>query len=111
MGDGKLVESGGLRLCTNSYSLKEVILLMSVLIYRYDLNCTIHKADTNQFMIFIPKNSMEKVRNLVKPYMVSSMFYKIHLTVPTNASENITQNISNLNNHPLRARSAATPLD
>lgn len=82
MGDGKLVYSGGLRLCTNSYTLKEVVLLMNVLIHRYGLICTIHKSGPNRFIIFISKKSMERLRNIVKPYMVSSMFYKIHLTVP-----------------------------
>jgi hypothetical protein len=78
------VESGGLRLCTNSYTLKEVVTLINVLILRYDLSCTIHKAGPDQFMIFISKKSMcatrEKVRNIVKDYMVPSMNYKIHLT-------------------------------
>nr|AYE93199.1 LAGLIDADG homing endonuclease [Termitomyces sp.] len=79
MGDGKFVESGGLRLCTNSYSLKEVVKLINVLILRYDLNCTIHTAAPEQYMIFISKKSMKNLRNIVKPYIVPSMYYKIHL--------------------------------
>ena len=78
MGDGKYVESGGLRLCTNSYSLKEVVKLINVLILRYDLNCTIHKAGSEQYMIFISKKSMVNLKNIVKPFFVSSMLYKIH---------------------------------
>jgi hypothetical protein len=79
MGDGKRVDSGGLRLCTNSYSLSEVVLLINVLIIRYDFKCTIHKAGPDQFMIYIHKKSMDNLRNIVKPFIVSSMLYKIHL--------------------------------
>jgi len=77
--DGKYVHSGGLRLCTNSYSIQDVTRLMDVLVTRYGLICTIHKPQTGQHVIYISKNSMDKLRSLVKQHMVSSMLYKIHL--------------------------------
>ena len=89
MGDGQFVESGGLRLCTNSYTLKEVVTLINVLILRYDFNCRIHKAGPEQITIFISKNSMENVRNIVKDYMVPCMYYKIHLTPKHMASKTV----------------------
>lgn len=51
---------------------------MNVLIIRYDLICTIHKQK-GQSMIYISAKSMPKVRELVAPFMVPSMLYKIHL--------------------------------
>ena len=73
------MKSEGLRLCTNSYSLKEVVTLINVLIFRYVLDCSIHKAGQEQYIIFISKKSMENVRNIVKTHIVPSMCYKIHL--------------------------------
>lgn len=46
---------------------------------RYNLNCTIHHPNPNQYHIFILKKSMDKLRTIVKPHMVPSMLYKIHL--------------------------------
>ena len=43
MGDGGL-KSKGIFLCTDSYSIKDVVRLMNVLILRYDLKCTLHKS-------------------------------------------------------------------
>lgn len=79
MDDGKYVESGGLRLCTNSYAIQDVARLRDELVTRYGLICTIHKAQTDQHLIFISKNSMDKLRSIVKQHMVPSMLYKIHL--------------------------------
>lgn len=32
----------GLRLCTDSFSLKEVVLLINILLIKFELNCSIH---------------------------------------------------------------------
>ena len=77
--DGKHVASGGLTLCTNSFSDKEVASLIDLLVTRYGLICTIHKAPKGQHLIFISKKSMEELRSIVKPYIVPSMMYKVHL--------------------------------
>ncbi len=77
--DGKYVDSGGLRLCTNSYTIQDVTRLMDVLITRFGLICTIHKPQTGQHVIYISKRSMDKLRSIVKPHMAPSMLYKIHL--------------------------------
>ena len=77
--DGKYVDSGGLRLCTNSYSIQDVTRLKDVLITHYGLICTIHKTQKGQHLIFISKNSMDKLRSIVKQHMVPNMLYKIHL--------------------------------
>ena len=60
MGDGS-VKDYGLILCTNSYSVQDVVRLMNVLIIRYRLECTIHLKKQNQkieYMIYINQSSM-----------------------------------------------------
>jgi hypothetical protein len=48
-GDGKYVASGGLRLCTDSYTIQDVVRLMNVLMVRYELICTVHKSQPGQY--------------------------------------------------------------
>ena len=77
--DGKFVASGGLSLCTNSYNDKDISILMDVLTTRFGFICTIHITQTGAKVIHISKKSMDKLRSIVKPHMVPSMLYKIHL--------------------------------
>lgn len=68
----------GLRLATHSLSIQDCVLLVNVLIIKFDLNCTIIKIkNTDQFIIYIRTDSMNKLRGLVTPYMHPSMMYKI----------------------------------
>jgi hypothetical protein len=87
MGDGA-VRSFGLILCTNSYRLEEVVLLMNVLMIRYELECTIHKKRRNQkidYMIYIRERSMPLLRQIVTPHMHPSMMYKLGETKAKNS--------------------------
>ena len=77
MGDGSR-NRYGLVLCTDSYTLENVILLINILIIKYDLNCNLREFRKNQFRIYIQEKSMNKLRLLVKPYMIESMLYKIY---------------------------------
>lgn len=80
MGDGS-VERHGLILCTNSYSVLDVVRLINVLMIRYRLECTIRlKKRQNQKienMLFIRHGSMPLLRTIVTPHMHSSMLYKL----------------------------------
>ena len=79
MGDGS-VERHGLIICTNSYSIEDVVRLMNVLIIRYNLECKIRLKKQNQkieYMIYISQSSMSTLRTIVTPYFHSSMLYKI----------------------------------
>jgi hypothetical protein len=78
MGDGAVMREKGLRICTDSFSTKDVILLMNVLIIKYRLSCTLHK-NKEVYRIYIPKSSMVLLVSIVKPHMVPSMLYKIGL--------------------------------
>ena len=75
MGDGGF-KSKGIFLCTDSYSIQDVVRLMNVLIIRYDLRCTLHKSNEN-YRIYISRNSVGKVLEIVKPYLIPSMYYKV----------------------------------
>ena len=76
-GDGQK-RSQGLVLCTDSYSIKEVVILVNVLIIKYNLICYIRENNKNQYRIYISEKSMDKLREIVLPYMDNSMLYKIN---------------------------------
>jgi len=75
-GDGS-VSKKGLLLCTDSYSIEDVVRLVNVLIIRYNLICTIRLHRENQYRIYISERSLNSLKKLVLPYMVNSMKYKI----------------------------------
>jgi hypothetical protein len=75
MGDGGF-KSNGIFLCTDSYSIQDVVRLMNVLIIRYDLKCTLHRSNEN-YRIYISRNSVGKVVEIVKPHLITSMYYKV----------------------------------
>jgi hypothetical protein len=77
MGDGTY-QSKGITLCTDYYSIEDVIHLMNVLIICYDLKCSLHEYK-GRYRIYISINSMVKLVKIVKPYMIPSMYYKMGL--------------------------------
>lgn len=78
MGDGAKLNKG-LILCTDSYTVQEVLKLMNVLKIKYDINSSIQGIKNKRPRIYILQESMPKLINIVKPYMLKSMFYKLHL--------------------------------
>ena len=75
-GDGLAVRHG-LFICTDSYKLVDVVRLMNVLIIKYRLECTLRYHTPTQPRVYIRERSMPILRDLVRPFMVKSMFYKI----------------------------------
>ena len=78
MGDGTF-NGITLLLCTDSYTIKEVVLLINVLIIKYEIHCTIRYYNQHYPRIYILKKSLPKMRQVVLPYMHSSMLYKLGL--------------------------------
>ncbi len=77
MDDGAKV-SKGLKLCTNSYSYSDCILLSNVLHKNFSLKSSINSAGVpNQYNIYIWKESMPLLREIVLPYIIPEMKYKI----------------------------------
>jgi hypothetical protein len=81
MGDGTNEHGFGIILCTDSYSLQDILRLMNVLMIRYRLNCTLRKGHTpTNYRIYIKKSSMPLLISVVTPYYHNSMLYKLRLT-------------------------------
>ena len=77
MDDGSKVNSG-LKLCTNSFTYSECILLVKVLIDNFNIKSTIQSTGVSeQYIIYIWKESMPLLREIVLPYVHPSMKYKI----------------------------------
>lgn len=77
MDDGSRLGSG-LKLSTNSFTFEDTTRLALVLNKLYGLKSSVQSAGyLNQYVIYIWSESMNKLRQLVKPYIVSSMLYKL----------------------------------
>lgn len=70
----------GVRIYCNAFTLKEVELLVHILNYKFNLECTIQKIYIeNQYSIYIKSNSIHTLREIVLPHMPKSMLYKLGL--------------------------------
>ena len=72
----------GLVLCTNSFTVQDVVRVMNVLIIRYRLECILRKKKRNEgaeYLIYIRQASMPILRSIVTPYMHPSMYYKLKI--------------------------------
>jgi len=78
MGDGSY-KSKGVAICTDCFSIQDVVRIMNVLVIRYGLICTIHTPREGQYRIYISRKSIDKLVEIIKPHMTPSMFYKIGL--------------------------------
>ena len=81
MGDGEAREYG-LRLCTDAFSIKEVVTLMNVLLIRYNIQSSIFEKKTPTGLnprITIPSSELNKLVPIVLPFMITQMLYKIKL--------------------------------
>ena len=68
----------GIRIANNSFKLKEVELLQDVIKSKYNLETTIQKIYIkDQYSIYIKKQSVNNLRNIVGPYIHFSMLYKL----------------------------------
>jgi hypothetical protein len=77
MDDGGKVGKG-LNLQTNSFSYLECQNLVNILYLKFKLKASVHKAGVdNQFNIYIWKESMTLLYEIVSPYVHASMKYKI----------------------------------
>ncbi len=80
MGDGYYrKDRGGVMICTDSFTLNDVELLVSVLINKFGLSATVTKRKENVYRIYIHKKSVNHCvnRDLAEPYFISRMQYKL----------------------------------
>jgi LAGLIDADG DNA endonuclease family len=87
MGDGSKMGKG-IILCTDSFSVVEVVLLMNILLIKYDVKSTIHYVTSisptgkkinniKKPRIYINGNNLDKIRLYIKPYILNCFLYKI----------------------------------
>nr|YP_007507048.1 LAGLIDADG endonuclease [Ceratocystis cacaofunesta]YP_009704187.1 LAGLIDADG endonuclease [Ceratocystis fimbriata]AFO38104.1 LAGLIDADG endonuclease [Ceratocystis cacaofunesta]QEN73750.1 LAGLIDADG endonuclease [Ceratocystis fimbriata] len=67
---------GGVRIATNCFKIEENKILVNILGNLYGLNCTIQNIE-DHYYIYIVKNSVPKLREIVLPYILPSMRYKL----------------------------------
>lgn len=72
-------DRGGVIICTDSFSLEDTELLKTVLIEKFELLVSVQKHGENAYRLYIQKKSIDKLINLVKPYFISRMVYKLGL--------------------------------
>ena len=74
-------------ICTDNFTLKEVELLISVLSQKFGLTSTVQKRTKANKEVcwrirFSSKSeNIDKLRNLVQPYFIPSMLYKLNIGV------------------------------
>ena len=78
MDDG-VKRNKGLVLCTDSFSISDVVRLSNVLRIKYGLNTIITGFTNNKPRIYILPESMPNLIKLVKYYILKSFWYKLHL--------------------------------
>lgn len=76
MNDGCWAGSG-IRITTNSYTLKQVTILLHILQDKYKLDVYIQYIYTYKYSIYIKKNSIDKLKSIILPYIHKSMYYKL----------------------------------
>lgn len=74
-GDGQ-VASNGLRLCTDSYKITDIVKLMNVLMIKYRIKCNLHTIG-GKLRIYISAKSISLLSYIVKPHMTKNMYYKL----------------------------------
>lgn len=68
----------GVRIATNSFTLSEVEYLKNLLTNKFGLNCTVQKIYLdNKYSIYIQKESMNRLKELILPHLDVSIFSKL----------------------------------
>jgi len=76
--DGSL-QGSGLHISVYAFASEDVDKLMFTLQDKFNLRCSIHYNRDKKPRIYIFKESMDDLRNLVKPYFIKEMLYKLGL--------------------------------
>jgi hypothetical protein len=72
----------GVRISTYNFNIYEIEFLVSILKNLYNLDCTIQiLKNGTQSSIYIKKESVSKLVKIVLPYMHSSMYHKLGISV------------------------------
>lgn len=78
MDDGaRRTDCKALRLHTSAYSFLENTLLVNTLRKNFDIKSKIHKVKEGSYTLYIPSNEAKKFCQLIEPYIIPSMRYKL----------------------------------
>lgn len=80
MDDGDIA-SVGAKITTNSFKKKDIERIQYVIKKLYNIDITIQSTgakDKEKYILYIPKKSMSLFSNLIKKYLVPSMYYKLN---------------------------------
>jgi hypothetical protein len=64
----------GITLQTQSFTIKEVVFIVNILMYKFNLKCSMQR---NQPTIYISYKSMETLQPYILPYICNFMKYKL----------------------------------
>lgn len=80
MDDGSKEKKAGLMIHTNSFTYPDVVRLCEFINKKYDLESypRIRNKEKEQYAIYITKNNLRKVRNIVKKYFTKDMMRKLY---------------------------------
>lgn len=71
--------SSGLKIATNNFSFNEVENLANILKQKYNLKTSVIKTGAiNQYSLYISKSSMNDLVKIIRPYLHTSMYYKLN---------------------------------
>ena len=73
MDDGCKLKSG-YSIATNCFSNEDLKLFIDFLKSKFNLDCSLHKNN----ILYIGAKSKDNFTNLIKPYIIDSMLYKLH---------------------------------
>ena len=68
----------GIRIATNCFTMKEVVLLSQSLENKFNIKSTLH-LNNNKSQLYIKSESMNKLKELIIPYIIPEMLYKLGL--------------------------------
>jgi hypothetical protein len=78
MQDGSFQKGQGISIATNSFTYEECQFLANILAGKYNFKTSVIKAGKpNQYKISIWKNSMPILREILEPYFIPEMKYKL----------------------------------
>jgi len=78
MDDGAKV-SKGVKLCTNSFTYNDCLILIKALNDNFNIKASVQSAGSkDQYILYIWKESINDLRNIVSPYIVPGMKYKLN---------------------------------
>lgn len=66
----------GLIICTDCFTVKEVVCLINILKIRYDLNCSIN-TNKGKPRLYIKAESMNKLKLIIEPHILNFSNYKL----------------------------------